>query len=60
MRLLFAFKCGGYDHYDVYLSKGLHFCFEKPKSKLENHPKKEKTNNEDELSDKCDYYDDMT
>ena len=36
------------------------FCVKKPKSKLENYPKEEKTHNEDELSEECDYYDGMT
>ena len=39
------------------LSKGLHFCVEEPKSKLEGYPKEEGTHNEGELSEECDYYD---
>ena len=50
----------GHGHYAVvYASKGIHFCVEEPKSKLESYLKEEETYNEGECSEECDYYDGM-
>ena len=56
-----CYKCGGHGHYAVVCpSKGLHFCVEEPESKPESYSKEEKTHNEGEPSEECDYYDGMT
>ncbi|RVW85285.1 Transposon Ty3-I Gag-Pol polyprotein [Vitis vinifera] len=55
-----CFKCGGHGHYAVVCpTKGLHFCVEEPESELEGYPKEEETYNEDEISEECDYYDEL-
>ncbi|RVX23374.1 Transposon Ty3-I Gag-Pol polyprotein [Vitis vinifera] len=55
-----CFKCGGHGHYVVVCpTKGLHFCVEEPKFELENYPNEENAYNEDEVSEECDYYDEL-
>ena len=55
-----CFKGDRHGHYVVVcLSKGLHFCIEKPKFELESYSTKEETFNEDELSEEYDCYDGM-
>ncbi|RVW69973.1 Transposon Ty3-I Gag-Pol polyprotein [Vitis vinifera] len=55
-----CFKCGGHGHYAVVCpTKSLHFCVEEPESELESYPKEEETYNEDEVSEECDYYDEL-
>ena len=57
---LLCFKCGGHGYYVVVCpTKCLHFCVEELESKLESYLKEEETNNEDELSEECDYYDEI-
>ena len=56
-----CYKCGGHDHFAVVCSsKGLHFCVVERESKPKGYLKEEETYNEGELSEECDYYDDIT